>query len=180
MSFRYALGGKLFRGQVRFAAVAEVTESIVGAGVGGGLTASDYAVIGLPLAQAIDTVTIDTAAAAETYSTTIKGRTFTYTAGGAPTVTTIRDGLKALVDAAAAGMSISTATNGADAMDITALTPGDAIDTAVTAQTPANISLVASLNTAGGPVGIIGKKSGQLVIRSATAITASFDLAIVG
>ncbi len=181
MSFKYALGGKLFRGRVDLANAAEATEDIAPRGGGGPLGPNDYSVAGLPLAQAVDTVTIDTAADLETYTVTIRRQTFTITSDGTATVTEIRDALNVLIDAAiAAGLTVARVDNGVDAMDITADVPGEALDTTVTAETPVNISLAGSLNTAAGNVGIVAKKSGQIVVRANAAMTASFDLLIVG
>lgn len=62
-----------------------------------------------PAAFARYTSVIGAAAAAGTYITVVAGTTFTYTGGGAETVTTIRDGLIALINASDAVAGVARA-----------------------------------------------------------------------
>lgn len=179
--FKYALGGKLFRGRIELANATRALEVIEG--VGGGLAPGDYSVVGLPLVRVFDTVLIAGATDNENYTMIIKGRPFTVDSGVAATVTTIRDALFALLTAPIqASLGIIAATSGADSITLLTLTAGDALNTQVTADTPANISLTEGMDDNGGatPVGIAAKLSGQIDIRASAAITASFELAVVG
>lgn len=182
MSFKYALGGKLVHDTVQFENEASKSVQITGPGVGGGWKPGEYSVVGVPLARAADTVTIATAADNENYSITVRGKTYTVDSGVAATVTTIRDALGALLDAdVAAGLLDATvADNSTDAIDITANVPGEALDTAVTADTPTNITLAESVDMPVGLPGVVGKKSALVELRATAAITKSVDLLIVG
>lgn len=170
MALRVALTGQLLVGTVQFSAAQDVEVPLP---TGGPWKPSRYAVAGLPVTKALDTVQIVGAAAAEDYSVTIRGKTFTYTAGGAPTVTTIRDGLKALVDAG--GLDITTADVGADSFSNESNVPGELLNTSVTADTPANIA--ASYSSSPAVLGVIGKESAKVTLRNPTAVT--MDLGMV-
>lgn len=179
-SFKNALGGKLIRGRVDFSAEAgPVNVDVKGYG---GLAPGDYSVAGVPLGRGVDTVTIDTAADNEDYFVTVKGRTFSVDSGGGATVTTIRDDLLALITAPIqAELGITAAANGADSIDFTALVGGEALDTAVDAETPANISISAqtAIGVAGVPL-LTGKRSAQLEFRSTASISGGVEFLVQG
>ena len=180
MPFKYALGGKLIRARVAFAAQASQEVVITGPGVGGSFKANEYSIVGLPTVQAIDTFTVVTARNTQTYTLVIKNRTFTITSDGTATTTEIRDAILALLTAPVqASLGITAVSQAANQILITALTPGDPLDTSATAQTPADVTLANSLNTATGNTGITAKRNGRFTIRSTAAITATFDIVVV-
>jgi hypothetical protein len=180
--FKNALGGKLIRGRVDFAA--EAGPAVVDIRGFSGLGPNDYSLAGAPLGREQDTVQLVAAHNAEDYSITIKGQTFTFTSGGAATVTTIRDGLLALFTAPVlASLGISATSSGVDSIDFAQNEAGAAeeLATAVTADTPADITISArvGLGVAGVPLCCV-KRSGQMVFRSTATITAGVEFAVVG
>lgn len=179
--FRTALGGKIIRGRIDFAAEAGPANVDIKPGFGG-LAPEEYTVVGVPLGRGQDTVTIGVAANNEQYLIRVKERTFSVDSGGAATVTTIRDALLALFTAAIlAELNLTAVANGVDAIDITSSVAGEVLDTSVDADTPANISI--SAQTAIGIIGTplcTGKRSGQLEFRSTAAITNGADFAVIG
>lgn len=180
-SFKVALQGKVVRGLVAFSneagpATIEISPNL------GGLKPSDYSIVGIPLGRQRDTVTIDTAANNEDYTITIKGRPFTVDSGGAATVTTIRDALLALLTAPIqTQLGIVAASSGADSITIDALTPGgDPLNTSVTADTPANISVAKTALGLAATILACAKLSGKIEFRATTSITESKEFAVIG
>lgn len=178
MAFQIALTGKQQRSKVSFSSQQELEVQLA---PNGPLGVNDYTVAGMPIVAERNIVTIATAAA-QTYTVTIKGRSFAYVANGLDTVTTIRDGLDALIAAAAAALGISITDSGADASIIQSLTPGVRLSVAVTASvTPANITLALGLATLTAiPLAIVAKEPGRFLLRAPAALTMDLDLVVVG
>lgn len=179
-SFKNALGGKIIRGKIVFAA--EQGPAFIDILGFGGLKPDNYSVVGLPLGRQRDIVTIANATLNDDYTITIKGRSFTFNSGGAPTVTTIRDGLLALLTAPIqASLGITAAASGADAINIDALDPGgDPLNTAVTADVPTDITLTYDALGPADSILAVSKQSARLEVRSTAAITDTRELAIIG
>lgn len=177
---RVAHTGKLYLDALVFSASASAVLSLSNRTIGGRMSPDDYHVLGLPIVRMFDTLTIDTAADDEDYWVDIFGKRYSINAGTSATVGSIRDDLKTELDIYAAAAGFSTANSGADGLRIAPLVPGKALATAVGADTPANISLATSLDTALGNVGIVYKGHGIIEARANAAITARYDLAFVG
>lgn len=178
-SFKTALGGKLIRGRVDFSA--EAGPALIDIKGFGGLSPDNYSIAGLPLGRQRDIVTIAGDAGGEDYSITIKGRTFTVTSGGTG-VTAVRDALLALLTAPIqAELGIAAASSGGDAINLDSLVPGaDPLNTAVTADTPANITLTFDALGPADSILAVSKQSAAFEVRATASITDSREFAIVG
>lgn len=178
MAFQIALTGKQQRSRVSFANVQELDVELT---PNGPLGVNDYTVAGLPIVAERNVILIATAAA-QTYTVRIRGRVFEYVADALDTVTTIRDGLEALITAAGADLGVSATDSGADSIIILSLLPGVRLAMSVTASvTPANITLTLGLSTLTAlPFAIVAKEPGRFLIRSQAAITMDLELVVVG
>jgi hypothetical protein len=174
MGLKTALTGKMLIGTADFAAAQDATVQM---NSGGGWKAGDYAVPGMTIAKQIDTVQIAAAHDDEDYTVTIRGIDYTIDSGAGATVGSIRDALKAAVDAGTA--TVTTADVGADAFSIEADVPGEGLGTAVTADTPADITISAA-GLVPSALGIINLSNAEFTIRSPTAITAKVSVLVQG
>jgi hypothetical protein len=178
MAFQIALTGKQQRSKVRFSAQQQLEVELA---ANGPLGVDDYSVAGMPIVAERNVVLI-AVAAAQTYTVVIKGRSFAFVATGLDTVTTIRDGLDALIGAAAAALGISITDSGVDSSIIQSLTPGVRLAMSVTASvTPANITLTLGMSTLTAiPLGIVAKEPGRFLLRAPAALTMDLDLVVTG
>jgi hypothetical protein len=174
MALKIARTGQLLIGDAEFSAQQEVDVSLP---TGGPWVPGQYTVAGLPIVAAIDTVQILNATLNEDYTVIIRGRAFTINSGGAPTVTTIRDALKAAIDAAAASLGVTTANVGADALSVQANIPGVGLFLSATADTPSDVT-VSALDSVPSQLGVTDRSSGRFTLRNPAAITAKVGVMV--
>jgi hypothetical protein len=172
MALKVALTGKLLVGDAVFTAQQDVAVDLL---QGGGWKPGEYTVAGLPVVAEITTFKIDVAALNEDYSVTIRGQTFTVDSGGAPTVTTIRDALKALIDASS--LDVTTADVAADSCSVLSNVAGEGLKLSVLAETAINMSIDVR-DSVPSALGVISRDSGQFTLRNPAAITARFGVMV--
>jgi hypothetical protein len=173
-AFHHAAENTSLRGALVFD---DSTETTVQVGIPGAPALRDYSLIGLPLAKAKDTVTIDNVSEG-VYTLTVRGKRYTYESNGIGGSNTVANPLKAALDADADALGIVTATV-TYGFSVTAKVPGVGLGLSCVGPNADDVSIVRGL--ADGPsVGVIDKQRTRLTARSASAISARFEILIVG